>query len=295
MTAAQAATTSYFNWFDKASPGMVNDNIHLINPGTTTATGSVSLGGASPISFSLNAGEETYLTFPSGTIGGPVVVTVSSGPAVLASQRVQYYKTFNEVSAMTVAQASTTSYFNWFDKASPGMLNDNIHLVNPGTITATGSVSIPGAAPINFSVGAGSETYVTFPAGSMGGPVIVTSTRPVLASQRVQYNESFNEVASTNASRATSTSYIMWFDKASPGMVNDNIHIVNPGTSSATVTVSLPGASSITLTVDAGAENYMSFPSGAIGGSVMITSTQPVMASQRVQYYQTFNEVPSSA
>jgi len=37
-SAAQAATTSYFNWYDKAAPGMFNDNIHLLNPGSTSAT-----------------------------------------------------------------------------------------------------------------------------------------------------------------------------------------------------------------------------------------------------------------
>jgi hypothetical protein len=295
MSPAQAATTSYFNWFDKASGGMLNDNIHIVNPGTTTATGMVSLSGASPLSFSLAAGMETFVSFPQGTIGGPVVVTVTSGPAVLASQRVQYFQTFNEVEAMTAAQAATTSYFNWFDKASAGMVNDNIHLVNPGTTLATGAVNIPGGASISFSVAGGAETYVSFPAGTIGGPVIVTSSQPVLASQRVQYYQSFNEVASSAAAKAATTSYLMWFDKASPGMVNDNIHIVNPGTSSASVTVTFAGGSAITVTVAGGAEVYVSAPSGALGGPVTVTSTQPVLASQRVQYYQTFNEVPSSS
>jgi chitodextrinase len=295
MSPAQAASTSYFNWFDKASPGMYNDNIHIVNPGTTTATGTVSLPGASPISFSLGAGMETYVSFPQGAIGGPVVVTVTSGPAVLASQRVQYFQSFNEVEAMTAAQAATTSYFNWFDKASPGMFNDNIHLVNPGTNLATGSVSIPGGPSINFSVVGGAETYVSFPAGTIGGPVIVSSSQPVLASQRVQYYQSFNEVASSAAAKAATTSYFMWFDKASPGMVNDNIHIVNPGTTNASVTVTFDGESATTVTVVAGAEVYVSVPSGEIGGPVTISSTQSVLAAQRVQYYQTFNEVSSSS
>jgi chitodextrinase len=295
MSPAQAATTSYFNWFDKASTGMLNDNIHIVNPGTTTATGIVSLSGASPLSFSLAAGMETFVSFPQGTIGGPVVVTVTSGPAVLASQRVQYFQTFNEVEAMTAAQAASTSYFNWFDKASTGMFNDNIHLVNPGTILATGSVSIPGGPSINFSVAGGAETYVSFPAGTIGGPVIVSSPVPVLASQRVQYYQSFNEVASSATAKAATTSYLMWFDKASPGMVNDNIHIVNPGGSSTNVTVTFAGANAITVTVAAGAEVYVSAPSGALGGPVTISSALPVLAAQRVQYYQTFNEVSSSS
>jgi hypothetical protein len=87
----------------------------------------------------------------------------------------------------------------------------------------------------------------------------------------------------------------MWFDKASPGMFNDNIHLVNPGVSSATVTVSLTGVTPVNVTLLPGAESYVTFPSGSIGGPVSIISTQAVLASQRVQYYQTFNEVPSSS
>jgi hypothetical protein len=41
------------------------------------------------------AGGETYVTFPHGTIGGPV--TITSATAVLAAQRVQYYSSFNEI------------------------------------------------------------------------------------------------------------------------------------------------------------------------------------------------------
>ena len=44
-------------------------------------------------------------------------------------------------------------------------------------------------------------------------------------------------------------------------------------------------------TVAAGAEAFVSFPAGTIGGPVTLSSTQPVLASQRVQYYSSFNEI----
>jgi hypothetical protein len=290
-TAAQAATTSYFNWYDNASPGMLNDNIHLLNPGSASATVTVSLPGASPQMATVAAGAETYVAFPRGTIGGPV--TVSSTQPVLASQRVQYNQTFNEVWAASATQAATTSYLNWYDKASTGMLNANIHLLNPGAANASVTVSLPGAAAQTVSMAPGAETYVNFP-GKIGGPVTVSSTQPVLASERVQYYQSFNEVPALIAAQAGTTRYLSWYDKASPGMVNDNIHLLNPGNTSADVTVSVPGTSSptsLTVTVGPSAEAYVAFPAGTIGGPVKITSTQPVMASQRVQYYQTFNEI----
>jgi len=172
-----------------------------------------------------------------------------------------------------------------------GMFNDNIHLLNPGVTSATVTVSLPGAPSQMATVAGGTEALVSFPAGSIGGPVTVSSTQPVLASQRVQYYQSFNEVWDEGGGQAATTSRFNWYDKASPGMFNDNIHLLNPGATSATVTVSLPGAPDQVTTVAGGAEGFVSFPAGSIGGPVTVSSTQPVLASQRVQYYQSFNEI----
>jgi len=98
-------------------------------------------------------------------------------------------------------------------------------------------------------------------------------------------------VWAASAAQAVQTSHINWYDKASPGMFNDNIHLLNPGTTSATVTVSLPGSTPQTVTVVGGAEAYLAFPAGTIGGPVTVSSSQPVLASQRVQYYSSFNEI----
>jgi DsbC/DsbD-like thiol-disulfide interchange protein len=169
---------------------MFNDNIHVLNPGTTPSSVTVTVPGGTQ-TVTIAGGAETYVNFP-GTIGGPAKVTVNSGPAVLASQRVQYNGSFNEVWAAGPAQAATTSYFNWYDKASPGMYNDNIHLLNPGTGSVSVTVTVPGGTQ-TVTVLAGQETYVNFP-GVIGGPAKVTSTGPVLASQRVQYYQTFNEI-----------------------------------------------------------------------------------------------------
>jgi hypothetical protein len=227
-----------------------------------------------------------------GTIGGPV--TVTSDQPVLASQRVQYYQTFNEVVARSAAQATATSYFNWFDKASAGMVNDNIHLLNPSGATAHLTVGMPGASPLAVTLPSLAQTYVSFAPGKIGGPVTVTSDQPVLSSQRVQYYQSFNETPSMAAGQALTTSHVMWFDRATAGMNNDNIHVLNVGGATANVTVILAGAASNSFALAAGAETYVSFPPGNIGGPVTVTSDQPVLAAQRVQYYQTFSEVPAA-
>jgi hypothetical protein len=301
MDPAQASTTSYMSWFDKASAGMVGDNIHVLNPGSSAAAVTVSLAGTSPVSFSLAAGAETYATFPQGTIGGPVKVT--SDQPVLAAQRVQYFQSFNEVLGRSLQQATTNGYFNWFDKASTGMVADNIHIFNPGTVDI--SVRVSGPLATTVTVPAGAEVYVTFPRGTIGGPVtviagnpvVLNASSPVLVWQRVQFFQSFNEVPAVDSSvQGKTTSHVMWFDNASPGMVADNIHIlfVAGMQPTANVTVSMPGASPLTVTVAAGVETYVTFPPGTMGGPVTITSDQPVLAASRVEYLQSFNEVPAT-
>jgi hypothetical protein len=286
--ASLGATTSYFNWYDNASPGMASDNIHLTNVGPAQASVTVSLPGTSPQTITIDSGTEQWVTFPQGTIGGPV--TVSSNQPLLASQRVERYQSFNEIWAQSGSQASTRSYFNWFDNISPGMSSDNIHVLNPGSLSATVSISRPGSQAQAATIPAGGEIYFVQPTGPYGGPVTITSDQPVLASQRVHFYGSFSEVWSSAATQATTTGYFNWYDRASPGMYNDNIHVLNPGTTIASVTVSLPGYPSQMVTVAAGGEQYVNFGS-AIGGPITLTSTSPVLASQRVQYYSSFNEI----
>ena len=286
---------SYLSWFDNATPGMVGDNIHILNTGASQSSGCLTVTGSAVVPFTLAAGQEQHLSPTGPMLGGPVLVSVNTGPAILATQRVQYYQSFNEVRARSASDAAQTSYLSWFDKASPGMVGDNIHIVNPGSVAATGTVSLPGASPLNFTVGPMGESYVTFPFGTIGGPVTVNASQPVLASQRVQYYQSFNEVVSANAADAAPVSYASWFDTATAGMAGDNIHVVNPGTNSANVTVSLPGAAPIAFTLAPAAERHVTFSGAHIGGPVTISSTQPVIASQRVQYFQSFNEFPFAA
>jgi Ni,Fe-hydrogenase III small subunit len=206
---------------------------------------------------------------------------------------VQFYNSFNEVPAQSAANAATSLYFPWYDHASsPGFLNDNVHVVNPSGGSAAVTVNIPGCGAQVATVVAGGE--VIFSCGSgFGGPVTVTSTgTPVLASQRVQFYQSFNEVNAQPAGSGGTTLYFSWFDRISDsGFLNDNVHVVNPTGGAASVTVSIPGCGPQNAGIVAGGEVVFSCASG-FGGPVKITTTGAlVLASQRVQYYQTFNEV----
>ncbi len=300
ITAAQSVQSSNFSWYDTASAGMLVDNVHLVNPGSTASSGCVRLGG-SLYRFSLSPRQETHIGLGQGLIGGPVDVTVASGPAVIASQRVLYYQSFNETPASSVGLAGNTLYFPWYDHFSdPGFVADNIHVINPGPSNTSVTVTIPGfpGCSLSGSLVAGSEQYFSCPTG-FGGPVTVRATgNPVIASQRVEYHQSFNETRALPAAAASTLAYFSWYDRtSSPGFVADNIHVVNPGSSAAQATVSIPGCGPQTAAIAAGGQSYFSCANG-FGGPVKVSADQPVLASQRVEYYQTFNEiaaVPASA
>jgi hypothetical protein len=227
---------------------------------------------------------------------------------VLASQRVQFQQSFNEIWASSAAQGSTLSYFNWYDANSPGVAYDFIHLTNVGTAVANVTVGFTAcSAPSQATINPGQSAYVAIapgynlcshpincpnlqcPVPTMGGPVSVKSDQPVIASERVQWYSSFSEIWSRT--QGATTAHFNWYDRASAGMNVDNIHIANLGGRSANVTVTVPGASQTAVIGESG---FINFPQGTIGGPVTVTSDQPILASQRVLYYRSFSETWSS-
>jgi Fibronectin type III domain len=212
--------------------------------------------------------------------------TVGSGPESAPSN------------AVVPSAGQYLAYFSWYDPASPGMLNDNIHLVNPGAARVQGTAVLPGQAPIDFSVDPGQQVYIAFPPGAIGGPLAVFGGSRLLVDQRVQYYGSFNEVAARATAEAATDTWFPWYDLASPGMAADNLHLVNPGPAAVTgsVTVGNPVVATQSFTVPAGGTSYLG-PASVIGGPLHVHASAPLLASQRVQFYQTFNEVsgrPSS-
>jgi GH18 family chitinase len=289
--AVDAATALYFPWYDLASPGVNADTIHITDPGSAPATGTITLG-ASTINFAVAAGADAYYTFPYGTTGGPVAI--NSSQPVLATLRAWYYQSFNETSARPASAATTTQYFPWYDTASAGVHADKIHITNVSGAVATGSIALPGATSIPFSVPTGQDLYYSFPDGTIGGPVKITSSQPVLASLRAWYYQSFNEVPGRSASPSSATQYLPWYDHLSAGVNAATIHITNTGTATVTGIISKPGDSPISFTVAGGQDGFFAFPWGSYGGPVTIAASGPVLASLRAWYYQSFNEVSAT-
>lgn len=284
ISGSAALSQGYFAWYDLASAGMTTDNIHLLNPGSATSLGRISLPGAADLAFEVGPGEERYFSFPRGSIGGPLSFTVTSGPPLLASQRTAYLQSFTETAALSPATAAAQLFFNWYDRASAGMTVDDIHLINPGTVPAAGSISAPGLPEIRFSVAPGAAAHYSWPQGSMAGPVsiLVTSGPPLLATQRMALPPIFSEWPALPAAAASTDSWFNWYDRSSPYSVDD-VHLANPSPAAATATLSLPGQAPVTLTVGAGQDAHYSFPPGTIGGPIhiQVTSGPPLLTSHR--------------
>jgi hypothetical protein len=279
--------TWFFNWYDRLSPGMANDNIHLVNPGAAAISGNVTLAGNSQ-AFSIAPGAQMYLGF-GAAIGGPVVVS-ASGP-VVASQRVTYFRSFSEIKALSAADAVAVGWFPWYDNASGGTIGDNLHFLNPDPAAIVDVTATVAGQTITATVPPLQEVYRNFPAGTIGGPVKVTTRGgPILASQRAQYGQSFNELPALGTPAAPATLISNWYDNISPGMTADNVHLVDVDTVPAQIGITLNGALGTTATIQPGAEFHWSFPAGTINGPLQVTSNARIVGTQRVTYYGAFQE-----
>jgi hypothetical protein len=296
----------YLTWYDLQSAGVNADTIHITNPNVGTVTAFLSIPNGPSMTVHVNSGQDGFFEFPSGTLGGPVQILTDK--PVIATLRAWYYQSFNETPARRLSAAATTQYYPWYDLASAGTRADTIHITNESGQTATGTITLvpdlalgsTAPAPITVNVAPGLDAFYTFGAGAIGGPVKITTNVPVLSSLRAWFNQSFNETPAHPASSAAMTQYFNWYDLASTGVRADTIHITNVSGATASGTVSIVPLSGsvptpLNFTVANGADTFMEFPSGTIGGPVTISSDHPVITALRAWYYLSFNEVPGRA
>jgi hypothetical protein len=125
--------------------------------------------------------------------------------------------------------------------------------------------------------------------GVNNGPVKISSSTPIIASERVAYSPdggttwtSFSEIMGMPANQLT-TSYVMpWYNNAE---LNSQLRFGNVGTASTTVTVRVGGAIQGTYGLAPSQSARISYP-GLNAGPVVIASSGgvPIIASERVAY-----------
>jgi hypothetical protein len=183
------ASRTYFNWYDNVN--FSSANIHRANPSALAATRvTYQFGTGSPTTISIVAGGSTNFSSPSSFLGGPVLVT-GDGAGVIATIRSLYSSSFNETPAFAGPLGASNLWFTWGDRYY--FSDDNFHFTNPTPSSVTATLSV-GAYSCSVSISAGGVGYCPMQASTIGGPVSITATGRILASERQVYQGTFHEV-----------------------------------------------------------------------------------------------------
>ncbi len=275
----------YWTWYDMLTPGY-KDWVLIANPGTVSVTYQLRIAGHQVAAGTLSPGERITPTFP-GAMGGPVELIASD--RVIASQRVlsNSDSDFTEVPGTPSEELSDRYLWTWYDHKTPGA-SDWILLANPGTRAASYEIRIAGNKVAAGTINAGERVTPTFP-GVMGGPVEVITSGLVIASQRVVWGPSFDELAGYRYSQLKNSYTWTWYDQLSAGATNW-VLVANPGSSPVSYEIRIGGGTVAAGTINPGDRITPTFP-GIMAGPVEVNASGPVMASQRVIWSGFFNEV----
>ncbi len=287
----------YFTWYDLVSPSMKGNWILVSNQEAVPADVEIYIGGSLRGSYTIPAGGRITPDFP-GVMGGPVKITCptcAAGHKLQASQRVLFNDSFNEVAAVPESGLSSEYLFTWYDCVSGNGMNGNWILIsNQDTGDAAVDIYIDGSLRGSYSIPEGGIITPQF-SGVIGGPVRVVSSngKQLLVSQRIIYKNSFEEVQGLTAADAGTDLWFTWYDSKPENSMNGNwILVCNRGDSPADVGVYIDGSLQEQVTLGVGENRPLSY-ADTMGGPVRVVSTngQPLLATQRVLFKDSFNEV----
>jgi hypothetical protein len=291
-----------FTWYDSTMGG---DWIVIGNLEDHAATAEVYFGNESTPREVINIGsrDRAVVAWPD-TVGGPVKVISPNGDTFVVTQRVVFGDSFNEVGAVEQSSLDSMYHFTWYDsKAENGMKGDWILIANADRQPAAVNVYIGGQLMGSYTVPVGG--YVTpIYAGTMGGPVKVTSTndQKLIVSQRVLCNGGFNEVMGVPDRDLDTTYFFTWYDmNQSWGMKGNWILISNDTDRTLEAEVFIGTASKPKGTFAIGPHQSVTptYP-GLADGPVRVickncTGEDKIMVSQRILYKDSFEEVQGTS
>ncbi|MHB8859828.1 MAG: hypothetical protein ACYC6Z_10175 [Thermoleophilia bacterium] len=308
----------YWTWYDEQDPGYKDWVLVANTNASADVYYQVKVDGTVKDSGTLAAGASVTPHF-SGLMGGPVEVqgwtdaTMTTSAKLMASQRVlsNNGSAINEVPGTPNEKLTSHYLWTWYDQTTPGN-RDWILIANPKTkadgtnnpenmyytITINGAVAGTGGP-----IAPGSKVTPMFDMG-IGGPVDVQTfsdankTVPLraIASQRVIWGPSFEEVPGYNFSDLTSDYKWTWYDMQSAGARNW-VLVANTNGTPVYYEASVDGIVRASGTIAAGKNVIPAFP-GIMGGPVEVKAwtdsgkgtAANVMASQRVLWNGYFNE-----
>lgn len=310
--------TYYFPWYDSDPANFMNgDWIMLTNAGNNPAGVDIYIGGTLMFQYDdgtgpghgprIPAGEQVAWKSDTPVTNGPVRIVSTEGQELLASQRVIFKDSFNEVLAVDENDLDSDYYFTWYDNNADWGMNSNWVMAanvgaNPTDINIyvgdVGSGATPVAAFPNVAPG-GIVTWQS-PTTVTGGPVRVTggAGSQLLASQRVIYKDAFNEVMGAAHRLLDTEGYFTWYDnEPSWGMNGNWVLATNAGTTDTTVEIYINNVSSNPVAtlgpVAPGQSVAWQSPTPLTDGPVRALSTnaQTLLVSERTLYMDSFEEI----
>lgn len=288
-------STYYFTWYDsKTENGMKGDWIIIGNQGRDSATVQVYIGGFLQGTYDVPVGDRVTPNYPD-VMDGPVKVVCTNGQPLIVSQRVLYKDSFSEVLGVPESKLTNEYNFTWYDsKKANGMKGNWILVGNQDSGDAVVDIYIGGTKMGGYTIGEGERITPTFD-NVMSGPVKVVSTngKRLIVSQRVLFKDSFEEVQGLASSDFGTDLWFTWYDsKAGNGMRGNWILVANTSQQTANVDIYIGGTYMESRQVAAGGEIIPSYYDTMAGPvRVVCTNGVPIMATQRVIYLDSFNEI----
>ncbi len=288
-------STYYFTWYDSnTAGGMLGDWILVSNRGSVDANVEIYIGGQLKGAYTVPPGDKITPSFPD-TTDGPVKVTCTNNQPLIVSQLVLYKNSFNEVLGVPESKLTTEYYFTWYDSKPENYMRGNWILIgNQDRGDAQVEVYIGGELMGTYTVPEGGRVTPQFD-NLMAGPVqvVCTNGNRLIVSQRILYRDSFEEVQGLTRSDFAPDLWFTWYDSLPENGMNGNwILVSNRGTADADVDIYIGDTLMENVTVGVGENLPLSYP-GTMGGPVHVVCNngQPLMATQRVLYKESFNEI----
>lgn len=193
---SKLASEYNFTWYDDKPENYMRGNWILIgNQDRGTAEVDVYIGGRKMGSYSIPEGGRITPQYM-GVMAGPVKVTSTNNKLLIVSQRILFKDSFEEFQGLTSSDAGTDLWFTWYDSKTANGMNGNwLLLANQGASPANIDVYIGGTLRQQLTLPPDGNMPLSF-SNTMGGPVRIVSTNgvPFVATQRVVYLNSFNEI-----------------------------------------------------------------------------------------------------